>query len=85
MKSIEITLPENIITEATRYANERGVNLSTIIETYLTRIVQTSKRKKTDADIANAISCLLGAGNPISNDDINGREAYQKYLLEKYK
>jgi hypothetical protein len=28
---------------------------------------------------------LLGAGEPVADDDLNAREAYQQYLDEKYK
>ena len=34
--------------------------------------------------IPDVVLSLLGAGEPIDNDDINGRKAYQNYLSEKY-
>jgi hypothetical protein len=35
--------------------------------------------------VPDIVLSLLGAGDPVSDDDLNAREAYYQYLDEKYK
>ena len=35
--------------------------------------------------VPDVVLSLLGAGEPVAEDDINAREAYYQYLEEKYK
>ena len=35
--------------------------------------------------VPDVVLSLLGAGEPVSDDDLNAREAYNQYLEEKYK
>ena len=41
---------------------------------------------KASEDITpDIVLSLLGAGEPVADDDLNARDAYQQYLEEKYK
>lgn len=44
----------------------------------------TDKKEGKD-DIPDIVLRLLGAGSEIDNEDLNGRESYNRYLKEKYK
>jgi hypothetical protein len=35
--------------------------------------------------VPDVVLSLLGAGEPVAEDDMNAREAYYQYLEEKYK
>lgn len=35
-------------------------------------------------DVPDVVLSLLGAGEPVAEHDLNAREAYHQYLMEKY-
>lgn len=35
--------------------------------------------------VPDVVLSLLGAGEPVADDDLNARKAYNEYLEEKYK
>lgn len=35
-------------------------------------------------DVPDVVLSLLGAGEPVADHDLNAREAYHQYLIEKY-
>ena len=81
---MNIAISNSIYKEASAYAKQQGVNLSTVVENFLMRFV--SHGKSVSKDITpDIVLSLLGAGEPIAEDDLNAREAYQQYLEEKYK
>lgn len=83
METTQIPLDKNIVDKAVVYARQRGLDLSSMIESYLSRLVLQSK---TSEDvIPDVVLSLLGAGEPLEEGDLNGRTAYHKYLEEKYK
>lgn len=47
------------------------------------RLVQQPKSTE-EAAIPDIVLSLLGAGEPLDDDDLNGRKAYHNYLEEKY-
>ena len=49
---------------------------------YLSRLVKQQEEK---SEIPDVIQSLLGAGSPVDETDLNGREAYHRYLEEKYR
>lgn len=46
--------------------------------------VKTSFEASSEHEIPDVILSLLGAAEPIDDDDLNGRKAYYQYLEEKY-
>jgi (2Fe-2S) ferredoxin len=83
METIQIKLEKQTFDDATLYARRKGIDLATMIEDYLSRIVR--KKKMKSEDIPDIVQSLLGAGEPVADDDLNAREAYYKYLEEKYR
>lgn len=79
----EVNINHNIYKKALFYAQKQGLDLNSIIEDFLLRLV--AQNQQSDEVIPDVVLSLLGAGIPISDDDLNGREAYYQYLEEKYK
>lgn len=84
METTTIFLNKQIAEQATSYADEHGTNLSALIENYLSRLLK-QKNALEEEEIPDIVLSLLGAGEPVDKDDLNGRCAYQEYLLEKHK
>ena len=59
------------------------MNLTAVIESFLLRFIDNSKTD--EQPVPDVVLSLLGAGEPVANDDLNAREAYNEYLDEKYK
>lgn len=85
MMTTQISLDKAIVDKASVYAAEKGIDLSFIIEKFLLRLVHQDVSSRDDDAIPDIVLSLLGAGSPVSEEDINGREAYHKYIEEKYK
>ncbi len=81
---MEITINKNLYQEAQNYAQLQGLNLTTVIESFLIRFIAKSMAPN-ETPIPDVVLSLLGAGEPIDDDDLNGSKAYSKYLEEKYK
>ena len=43
-----------------------------------------SMPKLDEADVPEVVSSLLGAGSPVADQDLNAREAYYQYQMEKH-
>ena len=82
METTQIKLNKNVVDKAVAYARQRGLDLSSIIENYLDRLVQQPKAN--EEPIPDIVLSLLGAGKIDDDDDLNGRKSYHKYLEEKY-
>lgn len=83
METTQIKLDKNVVDKAIAYAHQKGVDLSSLIEDYLNRLMQQAEAE--EEAIPDIVLSLLGAGQSVDEEDINGREAYQKYLEEKYR
>lgn len=81
---MQIAINPNLYGSAEQYAEQRGLNLPTVIEKFLERFI-SSKDTAADQAVPDVVLSLLGAGEPTKEDDLNGREAYYQYLEEKYK
>ena len=81
---MEVAINSQLYQQASTYAQQRGLNLTSVIENFLVRFVGTSKNAA-DQTIPDVVKSLLGAGEKVSEDDLNAREAYYEYLEEKYK
>ena len=81
---MQIAINNSIYQQAQNYAQQRGRSLTSIIESFLLKFISHDDTA-TEQAIPDVVQSLYGAGAPISESDLNGREAYNKYLEEKYK
>ncbi|MDO4985461.1 MAG: DUF6364 family protein [Prevotella sp.] len=81
---MEVAINKNVYKQASDYAQQQGLNLPTMIEDYLKRFIGRSKAA-TEQPAPDIVLSLLGAGEKIGEDDLDAREAYYKYLEEKYR
>lgn len=82
METIQIKLEKNLLDKALAYAKRQGVDLSLMLSDYLSRLIKQEEKQQ---EIPDIVQSLLGAGTSVAADDLNGREAYQQYLEEKYR
>lgn len=82
METIQIKLEKNLLDKALAYAKRQGVDLSLMLSDYLSRLVKQEEKQQ---EIPDIVQSLLGAGTSVAVDDLNGREAHQQYLEEKYR
>lgn len=83
MQTTEIHLDKNLVDKAVAYAAQKGENLTSLIESYLSRLVQ--QENASEETVPDIVLSLLGAGDAVAEDDLNGRQAYHNYLEEKYR
>ena len=74
METVQIQLEKHLLDKAIAYAKLRGIDLSTMLTDYLSRLVKQQEEKSEIPD-----------GSPVDETDLNGREAYHRYLEEKYR
>ena len=80
---MEVVINNNIYQQASDYAQKQGLNLTSVIESFLVRFVGHNQTASEQV-VPDVVLSLLGAGEPIADDDLDGREAYFQYLTEKY-
>ena len=83
--NMDVAINNNIYKQASAYAQQQGLNLTSVIEDFLVRFIRRNKSAATEQTVPDIVLSLLGAGESLAEDDLNGREAYQQYLEEKYK
>ena len=84
METIQIGLNKSLLDAASAYARERGLSLSEMIEDYLVRVVKMGHKLEGQQDeVPDIVKSLLGAGESVSNDDLNGRQSFYSYLEKK--
>ena len=84
LQIMEVAINSKLYQQALTYAKQQGLSLTTVIEDFLVRFVGHNKAAEEQA-VPDIVLSLLGAGEPVSEDDLNAREAYNQYLEEKYK
>ena len=81
---MQVAINPTLYGSAQTYAEKRGLNLTAVIENFLERFI--SSETSTEEDVPDVVLSLLGAaGGQVDKNDINGRQAYYKYVEEKYK
>lgn len=79
-KKLTLSLNGNIIETAKHYAKSNNISLSKLIESYLGTL---TKREKKENEITPLVKSLSGV---ISiDDDLDIKDEYAQYLMEKYK
>lgn len=79
-----IELRSSILADLDEMSVEMLQNVSHYVKR-LRRHASPVKQTVTDEAIPDVVLSLLGAGDPIADEDLNAREAYNQYLEEKYK
>tara|TARA_R110002049_G_scaffold252877_8_gene428203 strand:- start:1913 stop:2158 length:246 start_codon:yes stop_codon:yes gene_type:complete len=79
-KKLTLSLDKAIIERAKNYAKSNNISLSKLIESYLTTL---TKRKRNSTEITPLVESLSGVIN--LDEDIDVKDAYTDYLIEKYK
>ena len=80
---MEVAINNSIYQQASDYAQKQGLNLTSVIESFLIRFIGHNQTASEQA-VPDVVLSLLGAGEPVADDDLNGHEAYFQYLKEKY-
>ena len=82
---MQIAINPNLYGTAQVYAEQRGLNLTAVIEGFLEQFINTKENVR-DEEVPDVVLSLLGSAHgTISENDLNGREAYYHYIEEKYK
>lgn len=81
---MEVAINSQLYQQASVYAQQHGLNITSVIENFLRRFIGHQK-ETTEQAVPDIVLSLLGAGESVAEDDLNAREAYQQYLEEKYK
>lgn len=83
---MEIAINRKVYQQAQMYAQGQGLNLGSVIENFLVQLISRNKNSVEKETVTpDAVMSLLGAGDSVSTDDLNGREAYYHYLEEKHR
>lgn len=80
---MQVAINPNVYQQAQAYAQEHGLNLTNIIENFLMQFI--GQNKAIEQPVPDVVLSLIGMGEPLAEDDLNGREAYYQYIEEKYK
>ena len=74
---MQVAINPSIYGVAQTHAEQRGLNLTVLIENFLERFIQ-EKDTAVSQDLPDVVVSLLGAtGGHVAEDDLNGRKAYQ--------
>jgi len=85
METLQISLDKRVADIAHSYAKERGESLSSIVEAYLRQVAsQINNKKAHEEEVPDVVMSFWGAGAPIADADINGREAYAEHIRKKH-
>ena len=80
---MEITIDKDLYLQAQSYAQQQGLSITAVIESFLKRFIRNS-HAASEQSIPDIVLSLLGAGEPVEEDDINGQQAYYQHLTEKH-
>lgn len=77
---LTLSLNEVVIEAAKKYAKEKNISLSFLIENYLQKITTPNQPKKKSTPIVNKLSGVITLSK-----DFDYKKDYTDYLSEKYK
>ena len=73
---MQVAINPNLYGTAQVYAEKRGLNLTSVIEKFLERFI-TQEAAANEQELPDVVRSLMGAaGGQLSENDLNGREAY---------
>lgn len=76
---MQVAINNDIYKQASAYAEQRGQNLTTVIEDFLVHFIGHSKTAAIQ-QVSDVVLSLLGAGEPVADSDLNACDAYYQYL-----
>jgi len=79
-KKLTLSLDKTIIVNAKKYAKSNNISLSKLIESYLMAL---TKHKKEVTEITPLVESLSGVIT--LDEDVDSKDSYTEYLMEKYK
>jgi hypothetical protein len=79
-KKLTLSLNANIIENAKQYAKSNQTSLSKLIESYLGTLTKTENKKNEITPLVKSLSGIISI-----DDDLDVKDEYAKYLIEKYK
>ncbi|MCB0517046.1 MAG: DUF6364 family protein [Chitinophagales bacterium] len=78
-KKLTLSLNESVIEDAKSYAKKNQISLSKLIETYLKSIIDNTTKNVAITPLVESLSGVIELPK-----DVDVREEYTKYLIEKY-
>lgn len=79
-KKLTLSLNEKIIETAKHYAKSNNTSLSKLIESYLGTLTNKEKKENEITPLVKNLSGVISM-----DDDIDVKDEYTQYLMEKYK
>ena len=76
MSKLTLSVDDRVISRAKRYAKQRGVSISAMVEAYLAAVAEPSSRSVAETPILNSLRGSL------KNADLG---EYRKHLSAKYR
>jgi hypothetical protein len=79
-KKLTLSLNGNIIETAKEYAKSNNISLSKLIESYLGTLTKAEKKKNEITPLVKSLSGVISI-----DSDLDMKDEYAQYLIEKYK
>lgn len=79
-KKLTLSLNEEVIETAKMYAKSNNTSLSKLIESYLGMLTTPEKKRNEITPLVKSLSGVISL-----DDDLDVRDEYTQYLMEKYK
>lgn len=79
-KKLTLSLNGNIIETAKHYAKSNNISLSKLIESYLGTLTKSEKKENKITPLVKSLSGVISI-----EDDLDIKDEYALYLMEKYK
>lgn len=79
---MEVAINTNIYQQASAYAQQQGLSLPSVIENFLVRFIGHSQAS-IEQPIPVIVLSLLGAGEPVADDDLDAREAKADVIITR--
>lgn len=76
MSKLTLSVNDQVVSRAKRYAKQRGISVSAMVEAYLAAVAEPSSPATRDAPILRSLRGSLGRAD---------LEGYRKYLAAKYR
>ncbi|QTE23173.1 DUF6364 family protein [Polaribacter cellanae] len=80
---LTLKLDKSVIEQAKLYAKEHQTSLSKLIENYLAVLTKLKKSKSDDIETSSFVKSLSGIAK--YDGDIDEKQMYRDYIIEKYK
>ena len=79
-KKLTLSLNDKFIEAAKIYAKSNNTSLSKLIESYLSTLTKGTSNEKEITPLVKSLSGVISL-----EDDIDVKDSYAQYLIEKYK